>query len=74
MKLMAIPFPDLRYEKARDRLLQAVAILPSDGSEVIRLLIDEACRRCEAKAYGNAFGPAPQPGQSPEPSDPHPPG
>jgi hypothetical protein len=70
---MAIPFPDLRYEKARDRLLQALAILPPDGSEVIRLLIDEACRRCEAKAYGSAFSPTPRPGRFPEPSDPHPP-
>ena len=43
--------PDLRYEAARDHLLQAMAILPVEGSEVIRLLIGEACRRCEARAY-----------------------
>lgn len=43
--------PDLRYEAARDHLLQAVAILPLEGSEVIRLLVEEACRRCEARAY-----------------------
>jgi hypothetical protein len=30
--------------------LQALAILPTDGNEVIRLLIEEASRRCEAKA------------------------
>ena len=43
--------PDLRYEAARDHLLQAIAILPLQGSEVIRLLLEEAARRCEAKAY-----------------------
>ena len=43
--------PDVRYEAARDHLLQAIAILPAQGSEVIRLLVDEACRRCEAHAY-----------------------
>lgn len=43
--------PDLRYEAARDHLLQAIAILPVEGSEVIKLLVEEACRRCEAKAY-----------------------
>lgn len=43
--------PDCRYEAARDHLLQAIAILPAEGSEVIRLLIEEACRRCEARAY-----------------------
>lgn len=51
---MALPFPDLRYETARDHLLQALAILPSEGSEVIRLLVEEASRRCEAKAYEDA--------------------
>jgi hypothetical protein len=49
--MMALPFPDLRHEMARDHLLQALAILPSEGSEVIRLLVEEAARRCEAKAY-----------------------
>jgi hypothetical protein len=72
MNLMALPFPDLRYEKARDRLLQALAILPPEGSEVIRLLIDEACRRCEAKAYGDAAPSFPD-YPSPEPRDPLPP-
>jgi hypothetical protein len=48
---MAPSFPDLRYETARDHLLQALAILPVEGNEVIRLLIEEASRRCEAKAY-----------------------
>ena len=43
--------PDLRYEAARDHLLQAMAILPIEGSEVIRLLIEEACRRCEARTF-----------------------
>lgn len=43
--------PDCRYEATRDHLLQAIAILPAEGSEVIRLLIEEACRRCEARAY-----------------------
>lgn len=47
---MTPTFPDLRYETARDHLLQALAILPTDGNEVIRLLIEEASRRCEAKA------------------------
>ncbi|QDZ12398.1 hypothetical protein [Devosia ginsengisoli] len=45
--------PDLRYETARDHLLQALAILPQEGSEVIRLLVEEAARRCEARAYHN---------------------
>lgn len=49
-----IPIPDLRYEAARDHLLQAMAILPTEGSEVIRLLVDEASRRCKANAYGEA--------------------
>lgn len=43
--------PDCRFEAARDHLLQAIAILPAEGSEVIRLLVEEACRRCEAHAY-----------------------
>ena len=43
--------PDLRYEAARDHLLQAMAILPAEGSEVIRLLVEEACRRCEARTF-----------------------
>ena len=43
--------PDYRYETARDHLLQALAIMPAEGSEVIRLLVEEAARRCEAKAY-----------------------
>lgn len=51
---MAPSFPDLRYETARDHLLQALAILPVEGNEVIRLLIEEASRRCEAKAYPDA--------------------
>lgn len=46
--------PDCRLEAARDHLLQAIAILPAEGSEVIRLLIEEACRRCEDRAYGEA--------------------
>lgn len=25
--------------------------MPSEGSDVIRLLVEEAARRCEAKAY-----------------------
>jgi hypothetical protein len=52
--LMSLPFPDLRFETARDHLQQALAILPAEGSEVIRLLLEEASRRCEAKAYRNA--------------------
>lgn len=43
--------PDHRYEAARDHLLQALAILPPEGSDVIRLLVEEAARRCEEKAY-----------------------
>lgn len=43
--------PDHRYETARDHLLQALAIVPAEGGEVIRLLIEEAARRCEARAY-----------------------
>jgi hypothetical protein len=46
-------FPDFRYETARDHLLQALAILPPAGSSIIRLLIEEAARRCEDKAYGD---------------------
>lgn len=46
-----VSIPDIRYEAARDHLLQAMAILPSEGSEVIKLLLDEACRRCQAHAY-----------------------
>lgn len=45
--------PDFRYETARDHLLQALAILPPHGGEVIRLLVEEAARRCEARAYKN---------------------
>ncbi|MHA6689494.1 hypothetical protein [Devosia sp. A449] len=44
-------FPDLRYETARDHLQQALAILPAEGSELIRLLVEEAARLCQAKAY-----------------------
>jgi uncharacterized membrane protein len=43
--------PDHRYEAARDHLLQALAILPPEGADVIRLLVEEAARRCEARAY-----------------------
>ncbi|QQR36342.1 hypothetical protein JI749_01505 [Devosia oryziradicis] len=43
--------PDHRYEAARDHLLQALAIIPPEGADVIRLLVEEAARRCEAKAY-----------------------
>ncbi|KQX38558.1 hypothetical protein ASD04_07775 [Devosia sp. Root436] len=43
--------PDRRYETARDHLLQALAIMPAEGSEVIRLLVEEAARRCDARAY-----------------------
>lgn len=43
--------PDLRYETARDHLQQALAILPAEGSELIRLLIEEAARLCQARAY-----------------------
>ena len=43
--------PDHRYEAARDHLLQALAIIPPEGGEIIRLLVEEAARRCEAKAY-----------------------
>lgn len=43
--------PDHRYEAARDHLLQALAIIPAEGGDVIRLLVEEAARRCEAKAY-----------------------
>lgn len=57
--------PDLRYETARDHLLQALAIMPQEGSEVIRLLIEEAARRCEARAYRNV------PEFLPLPPDPH---
>lgn len=48
--------PDPRYEAARDHLLQALAILPPEGSEVIRLLLEEAARRCEIKAYRDVPG------------------
>ncbi|MCR6670864.1 hypothetical protein [Devosia ginsengisoli] len=57
--------PDLRYETARDHLLQALAILPQEGSEVIRLLVEEAARRCEARAYRGV------PDLHPLPPDPH---
>lgn len=43
--------PDHRYEAARDHLLQALAIIPPEGGDVIRLLVEEAARRCEARAY-----------------------
>jgi hypothetical protein len=43
--------PDHRYEAARDHLLQALAIIPPEGGDVIRLLVEEAARRCEEKAY-----------------------
>lgn len=43
--------PDHRHETARDHLLQALAILPAEGSDVIRLLVEEAARRCEVEAY-----------------------
>jgi hypothetical protein len=48
--------PDHRFEAARDHLLQALAIMPSEGSDVIRLLVEEAARRCEAKAYEHVEG------------------
>lgn len=48
--------PDHRYETARDHLLQALAIIPAEGGEVIRLLVEEAARRCEAKAYKDVAG------------------
>lgn len=57
--------PDHRYETARDHLLQALAIMPQEGSEVIRLLVEEAARRCEVKAYQDV------PGLRPLPPDPH---
>jgi hypothetical protein len=57
--------PDSRYETARDHLLQALAILPQEGGEVIRLLVEEAARRCEAKAYKEV------PDLLPLPPDPH---
>jgi hypothetical protein len=47
--------PDHRYEAARDHLLQALAIIPPEGSDVIRLLVEEAARRCEAKAYEQVY-------------------
>lgn len=43
--------PDPRFEHARDHLQQALAILPPEGSEVIRLLVAEAARLCAEKAY-----------------------
>lgn len=46
-----ISLPDHRYETARDHLMQALAIIPVEGGQVIRLLVEEAARRCEAKAY-----------------------
>ena len=69
--------PDHRYETARDHLLQALAILPPEGSEVIHLLVEEAARRCELKAYKDVPGLRPLPpdprdrsGRLPEPSLP----
>jgi hypothetical protein len=58
--------PDHRYEAARDHLLQALAIIPPEGGDVIRLLVEEAARRCEAKAYEQVsdlipLAPAPRP-------------
>jgi hypothetical protein len=58
--------PDHRYEAARDHLMQALAIIPPGGSEVIRLLVEEAARRCEAEAYRDVhdiipLGPDPPP-------------
>lgn len=55
-----IPIPDLRYQAARDHLLRAMAILLTQGSAVIRLLVDEACRRCEAHGDGQARHVQPQ--------------
>ena len=60
--------PDHRYETARDHLLQALAIIPAEGGEVIRLLVEEAARRCEAKAYKDVpdlFTLAPDPHERP---------
>jgi len=51
--------PDQRYETARDHLLQALAIIPAEGSETVRLLIEEAARRCEELAYRDALPPLP---------------
>ena len=51
--------PDHRYETARDHLLQALAIIPPEGGEIIRLLVQEAARRCEAKAYEGVPAPLP---------------
>jgi hypothetical protein len=48
--------PDLRYEAARDHLLQTLAILPPEGAHIIRLLVEEAARRCEAEAYDEVDG------------------
>lgn len=48
-----IPQTDPRFESARDHLQQALAILPPNGAEVIRLHIAEAARLCEEKAYRN---------------------
>lgn len=62
--------PDFRFETARDHLLQALAILPPEGSEVIRLLVEEAARRCEAKAYKNLSDLIPlMPGPDGQPRD-----
>jgi hypothetical protein len=60
--------PDYRYEAARDHLLQALAIIPPEGSDVIRLLVEEAARRCEMKAYEQVrdllpLSPNPPPGR-----------
>jgi hypothetical protein len=43
--------PDPRFELACDHLQQALAILPPEGSETIRLLVTEAVRLCTEKAY-----------------------
>ena len=45
-------------------------ILPPEGSEVIRLLVEEAARRCEAKAYKNLSDLIPlMPGPDGQPRD-----
>ena len=58
--------PDLRYETARDHLLQALAILPREGAAVIRMLIEEAARRCENQAFRE---PEAQTSNTPDPFD-----
>jgi hypothetical protein len=58
--------PDHRYEAARDHLLQALAIIPPEGGDVIRLLVEEAARRCEARAYEHVHDLIPL---TPDPAD-----